>query len=418
MFVKVSKVRVSLALTAAVMTVMVLIQPQQAVGQTSTVGGLRDGGVLRLRLGPTDHFKWQPTAGSNTLAQTQTISSSGACGASLTGPNLVGLSASGGSVGFVADGFGVRGSGEGSGQPCGRVDGSQKLSVQLGSVLANRAIDFAELDIEGKFDAAFTIQASLGGSPVGSASYATTGSDSGPDSGDGDNFRVRFPKTGRMLFDKLTFSPTSGAISLEGGGDGTQPCDSTVASECLADDSLGETIDGGSPTTDSLFHLVKLDGLLDCDDPAVNEPSGGAGEPAITLVRLNNIGGAACTPIPYDLETLTGQVDILKDLLGQDAQFRAVIAWPAREETYPLQASTIDYDGPGGDAPVQLEWCLADGTRDFNGDEEPDDPDGFPDPPAGAFYCLEKQEAIDGLTTGLVTVKETLYGQLDPSIRR
>lgn len=410
---KLRKLRSLFALVAAVVTTMVLIQPQQAVGQTSTVGGLQDGGVLRLRLGPTDHFKWQPPAGSDTPAQTQAISTSGGCGASLTGPSLVGLSASGGSVGFVSDGFGVRGSGEGSGQPCGRVDGSQKLSVQLGSVLANRAVDFAELDIEGKFDAAFTIQASLGGSPVGSpASYATAGTDSGPDSGDGDNFRVRFPKTGTLLFDKLTFSVTSGAISLEGGADGTEPCDSTLASECLASGSLGETIDGGSPTTDSLFHLVKFDGLLNCNAPAVNEPSGAAGEPSITLVRLNNIGGASCTPIPYDLETLTGQVDILKDLLGQEAQFRAVITWPAREETYPLQASTIDYDGPGGDAPVQLEWCLADGTNNTA--------DGFPDLPTGTvhFYCLEKQEATDGLESGLVTVKETLYGQLDPSVRR
>lgn len=415
---KVSKFRVFLALVAAVVTTMVLIQPQQAVGQTSTVGGLQDGGVLRLRLGPTDHFKWQPTAGSDTDAVTQSISPSGSCGLTPTSGALVGLSATGGSVGFVSDGIGVKGRGEGSGQPCGRVDADQTLSLELGTGLTNKAVDFAELDIEGKFDAAFTIQASLGGSPVGSASYATTGADSGPDSGDGDNFRVRFPKTGTLLFDKLTFSVTSGAISLEGGADGTEPCDSTLASECLASGSLGETIDGGSPTTDSLFHLVKFDGLLDCNDPAVNEPSGAADEPSITLVRLDNIGGASCTPIPYDLETLTGQVDILKDLLGQKAQFRAVITWPAREETYPLQASTIDYDGPGGDDPVQLEWCLADGTRDFNGDEEPDDPDGFPDPPAGHFYCLEKQEATDGLTTGLVTVTETLYGQLDPSVRR
>jgi hypothetical protein len=44
--------------------------------------------------------------------------------------------------------------------------------------------------------------------------------------------------------------------------------------------------------------------------------------------------------------------------------------------------------------------------------------DGFPDLPAGHFYCVEKQEATDGLNTGFVTVKETLYGQLDPSVRR
>lgn len=405
-----SKLRVFLALVAAGLAALVLIQPQQAIGQTSTVGGLRDGGVLRLRLGATDHLKFQPTSGSDTASVTQTISTSGACGLGLGSGNLGVFSATGGTVGFVSDGIGVRAPGEGTGQPCGRVDGSQTLKFQLGSGLTGRVADYAELDIEGKFGAAFTIQAKLGGSAVGTATaYETTGSDSGPDSGDNDNYRVRFPKTGKLLFDELTFSVSTGGISLEGGADGTEACDSTLAAECLSSGSLGETIDGGSPTTDSLFHLVKTDGMLNCGASA-SEPSGAADEPSIRLFRLTNIGGQTCTPVPYDLETLSGQVDILKDLLGQQAQFRAEITWPARVETYPLTASTIDYDGPGGNAATPLDWCLADGT---NGSA-----DGFPDLPTGDAYCLEKQEATDGLTTGTVVVKETLYGQLDPSVRR
>lgn len=407
---KASKLRIFFALVAAGLAALVLIQPQHAIGQTSTVGGLRDGGVLRLRLGAADHLKFQPTAGSDTGSVTQNITTSGACGLALGTGSLGAFSSTGGSVGLVSDGIGVRGPGEGTGQPCGRVDGSQTLSFQLGSGLTGRVADFAELDIEGKFGATFTIRALLAGSPVGSATtYETTGSDSGPDSGDNDNYRVRFPKTGKLLFDKLTLSVSSGAISLEGGADGTEACDSTLAAECLSSGSLGETIDNGSPTTDSLFHLVKTDGMLDCGASAT-ESSGAADEPSIKLFRLNNIGAQTCTPVPYDLETLSGQVDILKDLLGQQAQFRAEITWPARTETYPLAASTIDYDGPGGNPAVPLQWCLADGT---NGSA-----DGFPDLPTGNAYCLEKQEATDGLTTGTVVVKETLYGQLDPSVRR
>jgi hypothetical protein len=400
--VKGSKLRSAFVLAGISIIALVLIQPPSAIGQTST-GGLRDGGVLRLRLGATDHLRWEPTAGSATGAVTQPINVSGACGLSLGAGSLGSFTATGGSVGFVDDGIGVRGPGEGSGQPCGRIDGSQALTFQLGSGLTGRVADYLEADIEGKFNASFRIRAWLGSTEVTPAdsTYSTMGPDSGPDSGDGDNFRVRFPKAGKVLFDKLTFTVLSGGVSLEGGADGTAPCSAADFAAC-GTFSLGQSLG----TTDTLFHLVKSDGTLNCGASAT-EPSGGSNEPSIQFFRLDNIGGGACTPIPYDLETLSGEVDILKDLLGQQAQFRAVITWPATTEDYPVQASTIDY----GAGPVTLEWCLADGT---NGPA-----DGFPDLPSGGhFYCLEKQEATDGLSTGLVTVKETLYGQLDPVIKR
>jgi hypothetical protein len=404
--VKASKFRVSLVLAAVGVIALVLIQPQSAIGQVSNVSSLRDGGVLRLRLGATDRLRFEPTPNSDTGAVSQPINTSGACGLSLGTPTsgtsaLGSFTASGGSVGFVSDAIGVRGSGEGTGQPCGRIDGSQTLTFAIGSGVTGRVADYAELDIEAKFSATFKIRAFLGSTEVTPAdnTYVTSGSDSGPDSGDGDNFRTRFPKSGKVYFDKLTFSVTSGGISLEGGADGTMPCSVNDYAAC-GTFSLGQSLN----TADSLFHLVTSDGTLACGGNA-SEPSGASDEPSIQFFRLANISGD-CTPIPYDLDTLSGQVDILKDLLGQQAQFRAVITWPARTETYPLAASTIDY----GAGPVPLEWCLADGTNTTA--------DGFPDLPADQFYCLEKQEAADGLTTGTVVVKETLYGQLDPSIRR
>jgi len=416
---KVRKLRSLFALVAAGLAALVLIQPQSAIGQVSTQPGLPDGGVLRLHLGstgsPKDYFKWQPTTGSDTGAITQSISPSGPCGLTPESGALVGLFATGGSVGFVSDGIGVKGPGEGTGQPCGRVDAGQTLSLQLGTGLTNKALDFAEIDLEGKFGAAFTITGSLGTSSK-TETYATTGPDSGPDSGDGDNFRIRYPISGEFLFTKLTFAVTAGAISLEGGADGTQACDSTDPFECQADGSLGETILDGpgspTPTKDSLFHLVKFDGYLGCDQLAPSETGGGT---TVSFKRLNNIDGSSgndCLAIPYSLDVFAGQVDLLKDLLGEDAQFRVVITWPAKTETYPMSATTIDYDGAGGAAPVALKWCLADGTNNTA--------DGFPDLPTGPvhFYCIEKQEATDGLASGLVTVKETLYGQLDPTIRR
>jgi hypothetical protein len=393
----------------------------QTSASTST---LNSGGVLRLRLGATDQWKFQPTPGIATDEETQGISSGSGCGltaASLTG-SLAKLTATNGSVGFVSDSLGVRGAGEGTGQPCGRIDGSQTLTLELGSRFTNptsgpkRAMDFAEIDVEAKFNAKFQIAAWFGSTPVGSpVIYDTMGSDSGPDSRDLDNYRIRFPKTGKSLFTKLTFSVISGGISVEGGSDGTQACDSTVANECLADGSFGETILEGqppTPTKDSLFHLVQYDTLLNCNDPAFTQ--GGGAIPLNSLERKNNEDGTCDGAVPIDLDaSIEGSeqlVSLRKDLGDQAAQFFWTVTWTPEGKTLPVKVTKFDFgDGTGY---RNIQWCLADDAVGAP------DSDTFPELPSNDPWCLTSQHSDLDALSGKLTVKETYFGLGDPGAKR
>src|SRR5262245_50686791 len=304
-----------------------LLLPNAAIAQQGGVGGLANGGVLQLHLGssgsaPQDYFGFRDANGTgyaSTFAQTQTISNGQGCKLAPTTGALVTLESSAtagqSSVGFVGDAIGVRTNSEGNGQPCGRIDApGQKLTFRLS--LAGKMIDYAELDLELKFGGTVSVQGYIGNSPVGSAvEYGSNGSDSGPDSGDGDNYRVRFPKTGFTLVNRLDFTIKGniGGASLEGGADGTVACRTTSSvpsnpAECgpPVNFSLGETL----PSTDSLFHLVNVDGVLDCGDQAPAQ--GGGDNPTNLLTRQNNAIDPEtglpfpCDPIPFNLETAPG----------------------------------------------------------------------------------------------------------------
>ena len=407
-----------------------------ASGQTGgEIGSLPDGGVLRLRLGTEDHFRHEPPAG---LASTQSVGVSNGCRLELgASPNLVSLSAGPGNAvpGFVGDSIGVRGGGDGNGQPCGRIDPGQSLTLDLvqsaGAVLADKMIDFAELDIEGKFSVTFTIEGfavdGSGETLMTSETYSTTGSDSGPDSGDGDNFRIRFPKTGTTLVNRLviTVDGPSGAASLEGGADGTGPCD---ADDGCNEGSLGQTLE----TTDSLFHLVETDGLLDCDDNAGGTggaTQGGDGTPLTTIERFDNADGSDCVPIAFNQDSDTGEeicnlvetpfsqcILFEKDVLEQQAQFLWTVVWVAEDGEYPESATQFDF----GEGFQDLQLCLA---NDDEGEDpvlpelpptaDPEDPPDTVDP-----WCVASSSIQLDFETGFVTVTETYYGLADPTGRR
>jgi hypothetical protein len=398
-----------------VVAVFGLLPAGSATGQTSaSTFQLPDAGVLRLRLGATDHFKWQPTAGSDVDSVIQGISPSGACGLTPLSGNLVALSATNGSVGFVSDGIGVRGSGEGSGQPCGRVDPGQKLTMQLGSSLGNKAMDFAEIDIEGKFGVTFQVDAFFGSgtTPAKTETYVTGGPDSGPDSGDGDNFRIRFPKAGKLLFTKLTFSVvgSTGALSLEGGADGTQPCDTTDPAECQGSGSLGETL----VTSDSLFHLIQYDQLLNCGGTATD---GGGTDPASSLFReVNSSGECTAIPIVLDSNVVGSQqfVTLRKDLMGQAAQFTWTVTWTPENSELPVHTTQFDFGA--GYQPIQ--WCLADGADAGTFPDLPPTASTTDDPSAVDPWCLTSQRSDLNAGTGKISVKETYFGFGDPGAKR
>ena len=105
--------------------------------------------------------------------------------------------------------------------------------LSAGAVPPRKAIDYAEIDLEGKFGVTVKVDGyfvrSNGPVLMKSETYATSGPDSGPDSADGDNFRIRYPKVGKTAVNRLVFSiiGTTGAASLEGGADGTAACAGT-----------------------------------------------------------------------------------------------------------------------------------------------------------------------------------------------
>jgi hypothetical protein len=336
--------------------------------------------------------------------------------------------------GIFGDAIGVR-SGGGTGSPCSRIDPGETLTMDLGSELSGRFVDFAEIDMEGKFGATYKIQGyavtATSTKLVKTELYETVagGSDSGPDSGDGDNFRIRFPKTGFVAVNRLVFSidGSVGAASLEGGADGTLPCNVPECDPALGTPSLGLTLSDDSPdpqpgTTDSLFHLIQADGVLACGETA--PPQGGGGTPLNSLKRLANATGLPeeCIPIPFDLNSsqdATHQLTVLlKNLGSQNAQFEWTVTWAPEFGTYMEDETEFDFDGDGEFHPIQL--CLPDGTVG-PADGFPDLPVSLEEPPARDPWCVKFTSTTlitGGPDNGKVVVMETYFGKGDPTGRR
>lgn len=431
--------------------VVTLVQATPASGQSggASTSALTDGGVLALHLGssgtpPQDYFGFRAPnglGGYEAISTTQSITNGQGCKIALTGaPNqLVTFTPTGGSnpnTGFVGDSIGVVSSGEGNGQPCGRFDKppvpSQTLTMNLGSALNGKMIDYAEIDLELKFSAAVRVTGLLDGVPVLTQDYQSVGSDSGPDSGDGDNYRVRFPKLQpacgacKTTVNGLKFeiSSPSGGASLEGGSDGTQPCDVTDPGECGGADpahpefnfSLGQTLGANTGTFDTLFHLLNADGALNCGDSATQTNAG----ITTTVQRLDNAGGGTCTPIPYNQDSSTTCtlgflqcIFLQKDLSGQQAQFYWTVTWAPETGSYMETETQFDF----GAGFVNLQLCRADGLAG-NG------LDGNPDLPAnGDPWCVVDTSTTHLISQGpggetLVQVTERYYGLGDPGGHR
>lgn len=400
------------------MVALVAIPAGFVSANPESANSIPDGGVLRLHFesGTNDYFQYNaPDTSADGYANgglTQSIGVEGQCKVSLTGEPLVTLAGTGKGgnfAGVFADALGVGGKGtDGNGQPCGRIDYGQTLRLDLGSALAGLNIDFAELDLELKYGTSVTARLFRDGAQVGSdlTIDACSGSDCGPDSGDGDNYRVRLPATGKAIFDAIELTPATsgGAASLEGGADGTE-----------ADaGSLGAALG----TRDSLFHLTTADGVVSCatsGDPVANSEAG----------IDSSLDAVLCadpsTSIPYSLShTTTGSVDeahLGLDLTGiTGARFTWTLEWndkPVGTSSIPAGAAAvavaghwteIDYTGAGtGYHPVK--WCTTSS--------------GGIDLPTGEQWCLMKQvadwiPAPAGQTGSWVRITETLYGNGDP----
>jgi hypothetical protein len=365
--------------------------PGAAIAGGGSSAAIEGGGVVQLHLGNDgDYVKFSPPSGQS--PSVQPITEKKCVATPAASPSLVSITSEpglpGGAVGLFDHSLGVKTAGEGVGTPCSRVDGlSQKLRLSLSDSLKSSLISFAELDVEGKFGVTVRAEAFVGTMSVGSSTLPTgPGSDSGPDSADGDNFRWLIKPD--QPFDTLLLSvdPTTpdGSFSLEGGADGTTPLPGGVGA------ALG--------TSDSILQLA-FTGVLDCGQSAPTV--GGGTTPKVDLTRGQN---PQCQKIPYLLRTdKTGaaQSVLLEKALGNQtgANFTMTTVWQPEPAVNPLPTTTIDYDGPGGNMPTPMKWCL--GTT------------ASPLPVPGQAWCLTSQQ-VSLVGGGNVQLTEGYFGSGDP----
>ena len=153
-----------------------------------------------------------------------------------------------------------------------------------------------------------------------------------------------------------------------------------------------------SEAGDSVLQLA-FTGVLDCGQSAPTV--GGGTTPKVDLTRGQN---PQCQKIPYLLRTdKTGaaQSVLLEKALGNQtgANFTMTTVWQPEPAVNPLPTTTIDYDGPGGNAATPMKWCL--GTT------------ASPLPVPGQAWCLTSQQ-VSLVGGGNVQLTEGYFGSGDP----
>ena len=358
-----------------------------------------NGGVIRLHLqADGDNIRFDAANGSGYTAGTpQSFTTSGCvatppAGVPLTITPIPSGGPAQGKLGLVGHSLGVQIRGEGNGTPCGQANGpSQALDLKLAGSLAGSVMDYAELDVEGKFGVTVKAELKKGGVTVRTETLPTGGPDSGPDSADGDNFRWRLPASTStpVFFDEIKLSIDSttptGAFSLEGGNDGTSP------------DSLGTTLG----TTDSLLHISNIDGTLQCGTSTPTE-GGTGGTPTVTISLR---AGTDCQDVPYSLNTSNqdgNQAIAFAKLGGTNNIYEATITWPVEASAYPVPPTQIRYSNT--DPPHNLLWCGGTASN--------------PEPLASEPWCLYFHQAVPAGDPTVMQVTEKLLGKGDPGYWR
>ncbi|MEX0783520.1 MAG: hypothetical protein WD557_12790 [Dehalococcoidia bacterium] len=364
--------RIAAAVVAtAIIASVVLFEGSQATSAYSSP--FPDEGVLHLHIdGTSNYFEWQK---DGQIPQRSGLGGT-RCAPTLSAPPLVALSG-GKSAGFGDLGFGICTRANDGSSAAGRIDPGESLTLTLAGGLAAKEVTYAELDIEAKFGGVLAVKMYHNTTQVGSDSIDTSEApDSSPDNGATDNIRLVLQPD--MPFNKLVLTAVSGAFSLDGGGDGTEPGP-------LGDDLL---------TNDSVFQLTDID-FLSCGETAPLTE----GSYQISYTRGNNVSTTPCTDKVFvlDVTTVGGNQGVQFGLWGgdPDATFTGSITWPPEPAAIPLRWTQIDF----GDGPQDIEWCG--GTL------------AAPSLPLGEQWCLvtHHAEIVGG---GQVRVTETYYGQGDP----
>jgi hypothetical protein len=376
------RTRTKLVLGLGAVAVAALTVPA-AVASGTDPPPITGGGVLRLHMDKAgDYFKFVPPTGSSTPSATQTITANN-CVATLTPPaSLVTLTPTpappAGAVGLFDHSLGVKVATEGTRSACGEVNGTQELTLALSGTLADKQIDFGELDLGGYGGTTVRVRTELDGQPVATSTVTLSGS----------GVVNRRWLVDEGVFDRLTLSvdPSTpkGAFWLQGGAKGTP----------AVPGGLGQQLG----TKDTVFQLTDFTGTIDCGETA---PSVGGGDsPLATFSRGQNPG---CEPVPYLLRSdPDNSVLLQKDASGQEgANFLLEITWEPEPLELPIRVTTIDYGTPDG--PIPIIGCV--GTAE--------DPQLPPDRDPIQTWCLAQQSWVLA-GDGTIQVTEAYFGAGDP----
>ncbi len=352
-------------------------------------------GVLRLHLNSDgDRVVFDPTAPGND--QPQELTGGTNCKFTSTGASLVSFAASGLPAnknpfpGLKDHRIGVGQTGEGTGEPCARInkDRTQALTLSLTGALDGRAVNYAEIDLGFKFNGSATLELRRGGATgtlVGSpVTVPCSGaSDCGPDSGGDDNERVilwldpaddpgagdwqAFPITGP--FDTIVIKPSAdvppakGVVSLEGGFNGSPR--GPMGDDLGIDDTLLRVVDA-------------FDGEIDCTENEILIEGENA---TFSVTRGFDTNGECKGPtdgLLFDFSAGTEGNELFVDFITEPvdadpdtvAQFLEVITWqfdsPPDVPGGDDQHRTLSYDDHVNAGKRVMPWCLED-PRDENG---------------------------------------------------
>jgi hypothetical protein len=318
-----------------------------------------DVGVLRLHLaGSGGTITFTPN-GASVPTATQAVTVTGKCGASTTGP-LASLTIVGGTqgMGLVTNGLGIRQKNTCSSAE-GRTGGAERLTLALGAKFADDVfVADAELDIEGKFNAALSVSLD-GGSAV--TKPLVNASDNGPDSGLGDNDRVLISETQANVerFRAMTLGAATGEVSLEGGGDASY-------AQYQGSGRVGP-IGTALGSADSVFRLVRVHEFADdlfCQETKTATLIGGSATSA-GITRLPNSGGQACEDVGVTLEILDAGVRLDKGTTGlntgtpQNVNALVDIAWTAETANVQMPVRQINFTPDDPTKWENVKWCLS-----------------------------------------------------------
>jgi hypothetical protein len=378
------------------LAILAIVPIQMATGQTTDPVAF-DAGTLRLHM-DTDasFFRYEPLVGQSVTqsfsANTNKCVYQGGTQSLMAVSAPVGPNVARSIVGYQQKsngyGLGVNKAGREGAGSCNQTNLGETLVLELQnagtSPLSGLYVESAELDVELKFNAILTVELFKDGTSVGTRTYDCDGSDCGPDSGGGDNYRLVIEDTDGDVFDAMVFTVSStnsqAAAVIEGGNDGTD---------------------------DSEFNLVQLLNPIDCGETI----SGAGGDSEVDITLLDTEG---CSPKGYLLDVDSREIELITGGGTEPGQWVVEVDdWAPEPAQNPVPASTVFPPEPDGESVV---WC--DGMFDPDDTPSTGGTYGASMPTSGDHsWCLIKQDAaIAG--DGLMQVNETLLLEADARIAR